>query len=73
MTNSLKRLLTVGEIARLLGVELHRVEYIIRARKIKPSGRAGNLRVFLDEDVKHISAEIGHELRNPSVEEHEND
>ena len=49
---------TVGEIARRLGQPVHRVEYLIRSRQIRPSGRAGNCRVFAEEDVSRISAEL---------------
>ena len=49
---------TVGEIARRLGEPLHRIEYIVRARKIQPSGRAGNARVFTDADVEQIDNEL---------------
>ena len=34
-------LLTVGEIARRLGQEVHRIEYVIRSRNIRPVGWAG--------------------------------
>lgn len=50
-----KRLSTVGEIARQLRVPVHRVEYIIRSRKIAPLGRAGNARVFAESAVEWIS------------------
>jgi hypothetical protein len=49
---------TVGEIARRLGVRLHRVEYVIRSRDIRPVGRAGNLRIFSDADVEYIRGEL---------------
>jgi hypothetical protein len=49
---------TVGEIARRLGQPVHRVEYVIRARQIQPGGRAGNCRVFAEEDVARIAAEL---------------
>ena len=49
---------TIGEIARRLGVTSHRVEYIIRARSIRPCGWAGNARVFSDEDVERIADEL---------------
>lgn len=49
---------TVGEIARRLGEPIHRIEYIITARKIEPSGRAGNLRVFNEADVDRIASEL---------------
>lgn len=50
---------TVGEIARLLGEPIHRIEYVIRSRSIEPKGRAGNVRIFSEADV----ARIAHELR----------
>lgn len=53
-----KRLLTVGEIARLVDEPLHRIEYIIRARNIQPIHRAGNARVFSSTDLDRIRAEL---------------
>lgn len=50
--------LTVGEIARRIGCPLHRVEYVIRARRLRPKGRAGNARVFTEADVSYIASEI---------------
>lgn len=47
---------TVGEIARRLGVPVHKIEYVIRARGITPCGRAGNLRVFSEADVAYIAS-----------------
>lgn len=58
MSTSIPIVPTVGEIARRLGVPLHRVEYIVRARNIRPSGRAGNARVFTEADVDHIASEL---------------
>lgn len=49
---------TIGEIARRLGVPIHCIDYVIRARRIRPSGRAGNVRVFSAEDVSRIAEEI---------------
>jgi hypothetical protein len=46
---------TVGKIARRLGQPIHRIEYVIRSRQIRPSGRAGNCRVFTAEDVARIA------------------
>ena len=51
-------LLTVGEIARRLGLEVHRVEYVIRSRRIRPAGWAGHSRVFSDADLEYIAAEL---------------
>ena len=49
---------TVGENARRLGVPLHRVEYVIRSRGIRPTARAGNARLFTDNDVCRIKSEL---------------
>jgi hypothetical protein len=49
---------TVGEIARRLGVPLHRVEYVIRSRNLHPCGLAGHARVFTEADVAHIASEL---------------
>ena len=49
---------TVGEIARRLGVPVHKVEYVIRARRIEPAGWAGNLRIFTEADVQRIGSEL---------------
>ncbi len=49
---------TVGEIARLLGQPLHRIEYCIRSRAIEPLATAGNARVFTDADVSYIASEL---------------
>lgn len=49
---------TVGEISRRLGVPLHKVEYVIRARGIHASGRAGNARVFTEADLERIASEL---------------
>jgi hypothetical protein len=49
---------TTGEIARRLGQPIHRIEYVIRARRLQPSGWAGNARVFCEEAVDQIAAEL---------------
>ena len=49
---------TVGEIARRLGVPLHRVEYVICSRRLHPCSRAGHARVFTEADVDHIASEL---------------
>ncbi len=61
-------LLTVGEIARRLGRELHRVEYVIRTRKIRPVGWAGHARVFRDADLARIASELARIDRERAVE-----
>lgn len=52
------KLPTIGEIARRTGQPLHRVEYLIRARGIKPVGCAGNVRVFAESVVERIVSEL---------------
>ena len=49
---------TVGEIARRLGESLHRIEYVIRSRNIRPAGRAGHVRIFAEAEVAHIADEL---------------
>jgi hypothetical protein len=49
---------TIGEIARRLGQPVHRVEYVIRARRIRPCGWAGNARVFPEDAVEVIASEL---------------
>jgi hypothetical protein len=49
---------TVGVIARRLGEPLHRIEYVIRSRRLQPAGRAGNLRVFSESDIVFIAGEL---------------
>ncbi len=58
MSDSVSTVPTVGEIARRIGEPIHRVEYIIKARDIQPTERAGNCRVFTDGDVALIATEI---------------
>lgn len=48
-------MLTIGEIARRLGVPSHRVEYILRTRDIPPKGIAGNCRVYEEAAVERIA------------------
>ena len=50
--------LTVGELARRLGEPVHRVEYIIRARGLKPASWAGNARIFSEADLAYIKSEL---------------
>lgn len=47
---------TVGSIADRLGVPIHRIRYIIESRRIEPTGKAGNARVFTDADVDLIAS-----------------
>ncbi|MBM4020399.1 MAG: MerR family transcriptional regulator [Planctomycetes bacterium] len=58
MTNPVLVAPTIGEIARRLGVPVHRVEYVIRTRNLRPVARAGNLRVFSEADVAYVAGEL---------------
>ncbi len=49
---------TVGTIAQETGKSIHRVEYVIRSRNIKPIGRAGIARVFSEAAVRRIKSEL---------------
>ena len=54
MTIKPDKALTIGEIARRLGAPIHRIEYIISSRGLKPTLRAGHIRVFSEADVSYI-------------------
>lgn len=58
MAKSAPSMPTIGEIARQEGVPVHCVEYIIRSRRIRPCGWAGNARVFPKKAVDVISDEL---------------
>lgn len=49
---------TVARIASHLGVDRHRIEYLIDARGIKPIARAGIARIFAPADVERLAREI---------------
>jgi len=55
----LPRLATPAEVARILGVPLHRVEYVLRSRAhIRPRAIAGSVRCFDDEAIARIRHEL---------------
>ena len=58
MSETIPLVPTTGEIARRINRPVHRVEYIIRTRHIRPSGRAGNMRIFTEADVQLIAEEL---------------
>ena len=58
MPTEIPSLLTVGQIAKQLGVDTHRVAYVIRSRRIQPCGRAGIFRVFDEAAVHWIASEL---------------
>ncbi len=49
---------SVGEIARRLDEPVHRIEYVIRSRDIRPKSWAGSCRVFREDDVTYIASEL---------------
>lgn len=49
---------SVGVIAARFGVQIHQVEYLIRARNIQPIAWVGHARVFSDQDVARIGREL---------------
>jgi predicted transcriptional regulator len=49
---------TVARIASHLGVDRHRIEYLIDARGIRPIARAGIARIFAPADVDRLAREI---------------
>ena len=53
-----QQLHTVGLIAEKIGVPVHRVEYVLRTRNIKPAFRAGGLRIFTPEQADDIAEVI---------------
>ncbi len=58
MTTATKELLTVRQIAQEAGVELHKVQYIARTRKIPSARRVGVFRMYdrkaANQIVKHF-------------------
>ena len=55
MSPSQTKLHTVGDVARLLGTPIHRVEYILKTRpQIRPIGRVGIARVYDDAAVELV-------------------
>ena len=58
MSISTPTMTTIGAIARRLGQPLHRVQYVVRTRQIRPCGRAGNVRVFPEETIEAVDAEL---------------
>jgi predicted transcriptional regulator len=52
-------LATVGIVSDRLGQPLHRIQYILRSRPhIQPTATAGRLRLFDEQSVQRIEAEL---------------
>ena len=59
MAGSIPKLATVGEVAKLLNVALHRVEYVLRSRPhIRPRATAAGARCFDDVAIARIRHEL---------------
>ncbi len=51
-------IVTISEIAEMLGVGRHRVAYIVDRRRIAPAGRAGIARLYKASDIHRIAGEL---------------
>ena len=49
---------TIGDIVRLTGEDLHRVEYAIRSRRIQPVRRLGNINLYDVGGVEQVKAAL---------------
>lgn len=50
--------ITAGTMAERLGVPIHKVQYILRTRQIEPAGKAGVLRVYSEEQLAEVAANL---------------
>lgn len=69
-TESVPNLITPGVVARELEVPLHRVLHVLRTRRhIRPSARAGTLRLYDRAAVRAVGEELAAiEARRGAVE-----
>ena len=59
MTKSVPKLATIGEVAKLLNVPPHRIEYVLRTRPyIRPRAMAAGVRCFDDDAISQIRHEL---------------
>lgn len=49
---------SVGTLARLFGVPIHRIQYVIRSRGIAHVGVAGNVRLYGKAAAQWIGSEL---------------
>ncbi len=49
---------TIQRIADGLGKKAHQIRYIVATRRIEPAGWVGHTRVFSDDAVARIAAEL---------------
>lgn len=50
--------MTVSQLATLLGVPRHRIEYLIRDRRITSASRVGNVRLYDEAACQQIRSEL---------------
>lgn len=50
--------ITAGTMAERLGVPLHKIQYVLRSRNIKPVGKAGTLRVYSEAQVDEVAENL---------------
>ena len=53
-----QKLLSIGQIAAIAGVPPHRVLYYVKSRGIEPTARPGGYRVFDEDGVARILANL---------------
>jgi DNA-binding transcriptional MerR regulator len=53
-----ERAITLGVMSSRLNIPIHRVEYLVRARDIKPVSRAGRFRVFDEQAIETLRQEV---------------
>lgn len=56
--------LTMGILAQRLGVPIHRIQYLVRSRNIRPVERAGKLRIFDEKAIETLEQELKRAYRN---------
>ena len=53
----MKSEITVGTIAREIGIPIYTVQYYLSSRKIKPKTRAGRLRIYDQGTIERVRNE----------------
>lgn len=49
---------TTTAIAEHFGVARHKIEYLVKSRRVEGLGRAGNARLFSGDDVERFGREL---------------
>lgn len=63
-------LLTVGRLADLAGIPIHRVRYLLLVRGLRPIARAGHSWVYGPDVLERLRAEVrGDEMQDKPSEE----